>query len=251
MLFYLSKILPLFVLPLGATLILLLAGIVLRRRWLVITAAALPLLAGMPIVSSSLFHAVEGVAERVPATDAPTADAIVVLSVGRVVAPGRAAISEWTDADRFFGGVQLFRAGKAPLLVFTGGWSPFEPHVKLEGEILAEYARQFGVPANAITTTGQVANTTEEALAVAAILRERFPGSARILLVTSAFHMRRAAKLFRDAGAVVAEFPVDFAGDRHRGFGIIDVLPTAGALGQSQAALREMYGRVYHGLMPF
>jgi hypothetical protein len=58
------------------------------------------------------------------AVDASEADAIVVLSEGRVVVPGKAAVSEWSDADRFFGGVELFRAGKSPLLVFTGGAAP-------------------------------------------------------------------------------------------------------------------------------
>jgi hypothetical protein len=49
---------------------------------------------------------------------------VSVLSEGRLVAPGNAAVSEWKDADRFFGGVELFKAGKSPLLVFTGGAAP-------------------------------------------------------------------------------------------------------------------------------
>ena len=47
--FYLSKLLPLFVLPVGVTLILLIGGIVLRRRWMLITAAALLWLSSMPL----------------------------------------------------------------------------------------------------------------------------------------------------------------------------------------------------------
>ncbi len=251
MMFYLSKILPLFVLPLGVTLLLLLGWLALRRRWLVVAALVILWTSSMPLVSGALFRAVEGRSQRLPAAAAPAADAIVVLSIGRVMAPGKAAVSEWSDPDRFFGGVELFEAGKAPLLIFTGGWSPFEPDAPLEGDILAAYAARLGVPAAAIATTARSANTVEEARGVAAVLRQRHPGSPRVLLVTSAFHMRRAAKVFREASMTVVEFPVDFSGRGDRGVAVIDVLPSAGALAQTQAALREMYGRAYYGLMPF
>jgi hypothetical protein len=33
-------------------------------------------------------------------------------------------MSEWTDGDRFWGGIALYQAGKATVLVFTGGKSP-------------------------------------------------------------------------------------------------------------------------------
>jgi hypothetical protein len=56
----------------------------------------------------------------------PEADAIVILSGGRVPAPGDPPLSEWRDADRFFGGIDLYRAGRAPLLIFTGGWAQFD-----------------------------------------------------------------------------------------------------------------------------
>ncbi len=100
----------------------------------------------------------------------PTADAIVGLSGGRVVAPGVAAISEWNDGDRFWGGIALYQAGKAPLLVFTGGWSPGQPNAKPEGEVLISYAKALGVPSKALRTTGLVVNTAEEAQAVTALL---------------------------------------------------------------------------------
>ncbi len=86
----------------------------------------------------------------------PTADAIVVLSEGRVVAPGVAAMSEWTDGDRFWGGIALYQAGKAPMLVFTGGGAPWQPNAKPEGEVLISYAKALGVPSKALRTTGLV-----------------------------------------------------------------------------------------------
>ena len=199
-----------------------------------------------------MVRALERGAERWLAADAPVADAIVVLSAGRVIAAGKAAVSEWGDADRYFGGLELFRAGKAPLLVFTGGVAPWEAGASPEGEILAGYAKAMGVSAERIAITGRVMSTAEEAVAVAKLLRERrsVPASQgaplRVLLVTSAFHMPRARRLFERTGLAVAPFPVDFRSSRGVHITVLDFLPTAAALGQTEFSMREMYGRLFY-----
>lgn len=209
-------------------------------------------LSSTPLFGNFLVRSVEGWGERIQATDAPSSDAIVVLSGGRIVSPGFAGISEWHDADRFYGGVELFLADKAPLLVFTGGWTQWEPMAKPEGEILIEYARALGVPAAKMLTTSKVLNTAEEAKAVAELLAERQIQSKdpawqfRILLVTSAFHMHRAQWLFERAGMIVIPFPVDFQVSEGRVLSVVDFMPGAGALKQTELALREVYGRIFY-----
>jgi len=252
MMMYLHRILPIFVLPTGVTIILLLAGIFLRRRALVIAGLAVLWISSTPVVSRFAIRAAEGYAVRGVAADAPLTDAVVVLSEGRIVAPGKAATSEWHDADRFFGGVELFKAARSPLLVFTGGAVPWEPQAKPEGDILAEYAVALGVPETSILKTKPVANTEEEAQAVAALLRARLAGPTwrggqpRILLVTSAFHMPRAKRLFDRTGLQVIPFPVDFKASAGAGMSIIDFLPSASALSLSELGLREAYGRLFY-----
>ena len=108
---YFHKILPIFLLTVGVTFLLVLAGLLFRRRALIWTAVVILWFGSTPLVSACLVRAAEGWAERTPVTDASEADAIVVLSEGRVIAPGKAAISEWGDAYRFFGGMELFNAG--------------------------------------------------------------------------------------------------------------------------------------------
>jgi uncharacterized SAM-binding protein YcdF (DUF218 family) len=250
MIVFLSKFLPLLVLPLGITLILLVIGIVKKRRWLLWTAAIFLWLTSTPLIGNNLSRAMDAGQVRIPAADAPEADAIVVLSTGRVLAPGPAAISEWDDADRFFGGVELFQAGKAPLIVFTGGWFPFAPSAPLEGDILAAHAKAMGVPADRIVTTGRVVNTLEESRAVAALIKTRTPPISRLLLVTSAFHMSRARLLFERAGFTVLPFPVDFGASRAEEFSVLDLVPAAPALVRTQTAMREMYGRLVYRIVP-
>ena len=249
---YLHKILPVFVLPVGITILLVIAGLRLRRRWLIWGGIAVLWLSSTPFASGLAMRSAEGWAERESAGDAPEADAIVVFSGGRVIAPGRAAGSEWNDADRFYGGVELCNAGKSPLLVFTGGAVPWEPNAALEGDVLAGYAKALGVPARQIATTPRVTDTAEEAQAVAALLHERYSGPSerggppRVLLVTSAFHMARARLLFERAGLTVMQIPVDFkvsAGGRPW---LLAFLPTAPALAQTETAWREGYARLFY-----
>ena len=251
---YLHKILPFLLLPVGLTLMLLLAGLLLRRRALVWLGLAVFWLSSTPILSNFMIRSAENWAERRPVSDMPSADAIVVLSGGRVVAPGAAAVSEWGDINRFFGGVELFKAGRAPLLIFTGGWSPLEPKARPEGELMIEHARTLGVPAKHMLITGPVFNTAEEAQAVAALLSK---GSAKasvagrkphVLLVTSAFHVPRAQRLFERAGLTVSPFPVDFKVSAGSERGLLEFLPNAGALELTNKAWHEMYGRLYYAM---
>ena len=240
--YYARQLLPLFVLPLGITFMAVIVGLLSRRQWLIWAAIAFLWVCSMPLVGASLLRAVEGPAERLRARDAPVADAIVVLSAGRSIAPGRAAISEWGDADRFFGGVELFKAGRAPLLVFTGARPWGGRDAPLEGETLAQHARALGVPPAQVVTTRLVVNTADEA--VSAVLRRRQATPPRVLLVTSAFHMARARLLFERAGLRVTPFPVDFLGAG----AAIDLLPipTVAGLSNTRRAMREVYGRLFY-----
>ena len=250
---YLSKIAPLFFLPIGVTLILLMAGFVLRRRVFFVVALGVLYTVSIPLVGRNALKLIEGDAVRNPPQSAPSGDAIVVLSGGRIVAPGNSKISEWTDADRFFGGVELYQAGKAPLLVFTGGAAPWEPSAPSEGEILVGFARRYGVPAEAVMTTRRVYNTAEEAEVVAHLLADRSHVESEakkkpqsLLLVTSAFHMPRAKAQFEAQGFRVVAYPVDFLVSSERQITILDFLPSANALSQTELALREFYGRIFY-----
>jgi uncharacterized SAM-binding protein YcdF (DUF218 family) len=239
-----SALLPPFVLPLGLTLIVAALGLLLRRRWLVAGALAGLWLLSTPAFADVLGRALEAGMVRSLATEAREADAIVVLSSRRVLAPGPAGVSEWADADRFFGGLELFDAGKAPLLVFTGGWSPRAPDQVPEGEVLAAWAERWGVPPGQIAVTGRVTDTAEEAAAVAALLAPL--EIDRVLLVTSAYHVPRARALFERAGLRVDAFPVDFQVGAGRRASMVDLLPGALALQLSEQSLREAIGRVVH-----
>ena len=100
----------------------------------------------------------------------------------------------------------------------------------------------LGVPAQRILVESTSADTHEQALLVAPLLRER--GVIQVVLVTSRVHMPRALGVFRAAGvqAVPAIAPDPFwsktAFDRWR--------PTARGLGTLSALVHELAGVPYY-----
>jgi len=244
----LRQIVPLFLMPTCVVLALLVVALRTRRRWPIVVALVLLWAASTPIVSNLLMCAVEDWRVRQVTSDAPNADAIVVLSFSIRAVPNDATSFEFDDFDRFLGGFDLYKAGKAPRLIFTGGWNPWKPNLPLVGDVLIARARDFGVPASALSTTGKASNTEQEAEGVAQLLGVgKSPAAPRILLVTSAYHMSRAEMLFRRAGLEVIPFPVDFQtklGITPRSF-----IPSGGALQQTDTALHEIYGRLYYWIV--
>ena len=169
-----------------------------------------------------------------------------MLSGGRHPAPGPARLSEWYDR-RFLAGLDLYRAGKAPRLLFTGGANPFSSGLLPEGQYYLQEAALLGVPEEAMASTLPVLNTADEAVAI----RQLLPGGqSRVLLVTSAFHMRRSQRLFERQGLLVLPFPVDFQA-RGPWAGALwrdpsQWLPSARSLDGSSRALRELLGRLVY-----
>jgi hypothetical protein len=68
---------------------------------------------------------------RKPISATDSADAIVVLSgMLEINEVGDSTYVEWGDPDRFFGGIALFKAGKAQKLIFTGCKMPWDKLIK-------------------------------------------------------------------------------------------------------------------------
>ena len=71
----------------------------------------------------------------------------------------------------------------------------------------------------------------------------------RIILVTSAFHMRRAKMLFERKGFEVDPFPVDFQVSDRQKTTILSFLPKAEYLEDSEIAMREGVGMLYYSII--
>jgi uncharacterized SAM-binding protein YcdF (DUF218 family) len=244
---YINKILPYAVYPITFIILLLAWATVSKKRLPVIVALFLLVITSSPIISNRLVQYLEGDELRKSPNDMQTADAIVVLSgmIGPIQG-SQGLVYEWGDPDRFFGGVGLIKAGMAKKIIFTGGRLPWQPdETKPEGEILSQYASDFGIPTSQIFITKNVENTKDEAIEVKEILINS--QAQKIILVTSAFHMPRSKKLFENAGIDVQTYPVDYKVGVSK-LTPMSFLPSADAFSSFQFAWRELIGRFYYSL---
>ena len=179
-----------------------------------------------------------------------SSDGIVVLSSGRHKPPGNSKIIEWGDPDRFLAGIDLYKANKSNRLIFTGGINPFYPGLPPEGNIYIEEATLLGIPKKDLFTTYSVTNTLQEAKAVKKILNNEISSTRKeIILVTSAFHMKRAKKVFEREGIVVLPYPVDFRSSKSLFSSLRNPLkwvPSSASLSRNSSAIREIIGRIIY-----
>jgi uncharacterized SAM-binding protein YcdF (DUF218 family) len=243
---YLHKLLPLLLSPIVVVLALVLVGTWRRSRAILVAAALLLWTLSTPVIANALFRMVEGERVRLTASEMPEAAAVVVLSgMLQHVQGSKGLVPEWGEAaDRLFGGIELMQANKAPRLVLTRGLLPWQGAIQAEGEILREIAIAAGVPAERIVLTPPAMNTADEVVGVRSLLAS---DAGAVILVTSAFHMTRARALFEQQGLRVIEYPVDFRVGAS-GNAPTDYFPSAGALRNSDEAIREWLGQAYYAL---
>ena len=195
----------------GIVLILLLIFIIKKKAKFFYSAFVLLIILSNGVLADSFWRLLEHPWRRLDYSSVNSADGIVVLSSGRYLPPGNSKIIEWGDPDRFLAGIDLYKAEKSNRLIFTGGINPFHPVLPPEGDIYVKEAISMGVPKNNLFSTYSVTNTVQEAKAVKKILnKEIFSSQKKVILVTSAFHMRRAKKVFEREGINVLPYPVDF-----------------------------------------
>jgi uncharacterized SAM-binding protein YcdF (DUF218 family) len=103
----------------------------------------------------------------------------------------------------------------------------------------------MNIPAEKIWVTADVQNTEQEAREVGKLLRAPDGERKKIILVTSAFHMKRSEMLFAKVGLEIFPYPVDFKATQ-TALTPMSFLPHASALVTTDAVLREWLGRLFY-----
>lgn len=226
--------------PANGLLLLGLAGLCRRRRWafgLAVFATLLLLAQSLPLVAHLLLSPLER--SGGPVFTAPAgAGAIVVLGSGLDIdAPeyGTDTANERTLL-RLRYGATLARRHHLPVLVAGGR---LKAEQQAEADVMADILqREFAVPVR--WREAESEDTAENAAFSARLLQPA--GIRRIVLVTQAFHMRRARLLFERAGFEVVTAPTGFKSGPELSLTPFDVLPQASALRSVHYALHEWLG---------
>lgn len=229
--------------PIMLIIYLMIYGLWKKKRWPIYTAMVCLYVFSTPIFAETFFKVVEGTDPRQSPDNITKAEAIVVLS-GMVhqVKSTKGVYPEWDDPDRFFAGIQLYKAGKASKIIFTRSKLPWDKASLTEGDILRQFALENGIPDSSIVLTGDVENTADEGKSVMRLLGKW----KHIILVTSAYHMPRSKKIFETQDFIVQPFKVDYKVDQLNGFTFMDLLPDTESFRLLNKGYRELIGRVIY-----
>ena len=176
---------------------------------------------------------------RVPTVETfPEADAIILLGGGMGADTNLSSYAEMASgADRVWQAVRLFKAGKAPVIVATG----FYPQ-----DTTLPLLKDFGVAEESVSFL-EARNTEEEAKGIAK------RGYKKVLLVTSAWHTKRARLMFEKyaPGIEVVCAPADFEQTimAENFFSPKAILPDANAFYLNSTAFHEWVGIVGYKLL--
>lgn len=141
--------------------------------------------------------------------DLPVCDAIVQLGGAVEPASGEAGNIHLTFAgDRILMALELARLGKAPVLCVSGGFPAPGSSLGSEADLVRNAIVERQLASTEVISLGASLDTRDEALRVRELSRQR--GWSRVLLVTSAAHMRRAVATFRHHGIDVVPAPCNF-----------------------------------------
>jgi uncharacterized SAM-binding protein YcdF (DUF218 family) len=124
-------------------------------------------------------------------------------------------------------------------VLLTGGGN-LDVRINSEAEDMRMFMSALGVPNEVMVLEGRSRNTRQNAQFTADILRPM--GINKIVLVTSALHMRRAVASFEKEGFTVIPAATDH--EAGTGFDWTSFLPEAGALFGSARAIKEIVGRL-------
>ncbi len=165
--------------------------------------------------------------------------------------PNRINVAE--SADRCLQAALLFKSGKIDQILITGGNTSIGK-LKIdqanETMLVKQLLVDLGIPADSIIVETHAKNTHENALNTKKILTSRNIKSP-ILLITSAYHMRRAAACFAHEKIAYIPYAVDNK-KKDSPLGVLDyIFPSERELHKLAILIHEMSGYLIYLLMGY
>jgi uncharacterized SAM-binding protein YcdF (DUF218 family) len=186
-----------------------------------------------------LVHPLEILEPVLPAGPLPKAQAIVVLTAGRIQSSPefeRRALPDALALARMTYAAHVYRARPLPLLVTGGLLTPLGFEEPLAQSMTRVFESEFQIPVKWLETRSR--NTAENASFSAPMLKAA--GVSHVILVTDAMHMRRARRAFEGQGIGVTPAPTFY--HEPASFDLRRLMPTAANLQSSYYAVYEWLG---------
>lgn len=151
----------------------------------------------------------------------------------------------FTEAsERLFYPLQNILNHRIDTVILTGGSASIVMKKYYESNHIAKYLKGYGVNGNRIFIDAKSRNTYENAVETKKIL-DALKITEPVLLVTSAFHMRRSMGCYDKAGVKYIAYPVHYLGNATRDYNLEAwLIPSTGAMSTFQTLLREVVGMI-------
>jgi uncharacterized SAM-binding protein YcdF (DUF218 family) len=116
------------------------------------------------------------------------------------------------SADRLLQAFQLYKAGKIKKILISGGSASIfkRNNKRTDATISRDFLLKVGVPEADIIVEANSINTYENALFTKNVLIAKKLQKAKLLLITSAYHMARSEACFQKQGLEVVAFPAAY-----------------------------------------
>lgn len=257
MFFYISQLFSFLIMPFNISLTLLFLGFVFKQRpWgkkLLATGIFLLLFFSNGYIANWAIHKWEPQPKAL--SSLPSYElGIVLTGVTNLNMLPKDRTYFTRGADRATHTVQLYKMGKIKKILITGGLGYDSVHPLSEAESLRDFMVWAGVDESDIITETKAVNTRENALFSERVINSNkinLKPTAKMLLITSAFHMKRAKACFVKVGLNPDTFPVDFYGKVPRlNFKSI-VQPDVGSLVAWHKLTKEWVGIAVYSLVGY
>ena len=151
-----------------------------------------------------------------------------------------------SSSDRFIQTLKLYKTGKISHILVSGGNGKPDEKSFREAYFARKELVAMGVPDSVIFVEDRSNNTADNAMYARQIL-DSLQLKPPYLLITSAFHMPRAALIFKKAGLDVIPFPCNYIDGRGPS-GIGDLLPKPAVLLGWEPYLKEAVAWLWYGI---
>ncbi|GAB3252809.1 YdcF family protein [Larkinella harenae] len=246
MFYFLSKALTFLIKPMGLlTMALLIALFTKNRayqRKALIAAVGLLLITGNGFITNELSLLWEVRPTALPVSTNPRVGVVLTGGMVKVNADPRDRIYLGSESDRLGQALLLYKSGQIQKILISGGIGGIiKQDIADEGQLARQFLLIAGVPAQDVWLENRSRNTYENALFSAPVLRQRFKGYENVL-ITSAWHMRRAIGCFQKQNITVTPYPVAVMGGRREFSPANLFLPSEKAMSDFYWLVHELVG---------
>ncbi|AAN50544.2 YdcF family protein [Leptospira interrogans] len=247
-LFSISKLATLILFPLPLVLLILLFMGAKLKKWKEKFSVWLPVLflwiLSTSTVSQKLIQSLEMYYPPVSLEQLPKADVILVLGgMVSTLSIHDEPVDLFNSAERLTETVRLYRAKKAPKILFSGGSGNLFYQTVPESEPAGRFLKQMGIPDSSLILESKSRNTAENKSFAVGLLKEH--GWNSVILVTSSFHMKRSVEIFQENGITIIPFPTDFRSQKSV-LTLDNFFPSTGCLENSTISIKEWIGILVH-----